>query len=52
MFVFPLSSQLIRMNNERFAIPELLFHPSDVGIQEMGIPEAIIHVMSKLDEGK
>ena len=43
--------QMIRMNNERFAVPELLFHPSDVGIQEMGIPEAIIYVLSKLDEG-
>ncbi|KAL8581743.1 hypothetical protein ACOMHN_043161 [Nucella lapillus] len=42
--------QLIRMNNERFAVPELLFHPSDVGIQEMGIAEAVIHVLSKLDE--
>ncbi|KAK7503270.1 hypothetical protein BaRGS_00005535 [Batillaria attramentaria] len=42
--------QTIRMNNERFAVPELLFHPSDVGIQEMGIPEAITHVLSKVDE--
>ena len=39
------------MNNERFAVPELLFHPSDVGIQEMGIAEAVVHVLSKLDEG-
>ena len=23
--------QILRMNNERFAVPELLFHPSDVG---------------------
>ncbi|XP_074643022.1 actin-related protein 6-like [Tubulanus polymorphus] len=36
------SEQIIRLNNERFAIPELLFHPSDVGIQETGIPEAIV----------
>ena len=28
------------MNNERFAVPEILFHPSDVGIQQMGLPEA------------
>lgn len=33
------------MNNERFAVPELLFHPSDIGIQQMGIPEAIVHVI-------
>lgn len=37
------AEQIIRMNNERFAIPEILFHPSDVGIHEMGIAEAIIH---------
>jgi actin-related protein 6 len=23
-------------------IPEILFHPSDIGIQQMGIPEAIV----------
>ena len=34
------------MNNERFAVPELLFHPSDIGIQQMGISEAIAHVIS------
>lgn len=36
------SEQIIRLNNERFTIPELLFHPSDIGINEMGIPEAIV----------
>jgi actin-related protein 6 len=34
------------MNNERFTIPELLFHPSDIGIKEMGIPEAIVDSIS------
>jgi len=33
--------QIIRMNNERIAVPEILFHPSDVGVQEMGLAEAI-----------
>lgn len=33
--------QTLRLTNERFAVPELLFHPSDVGIRQMGIPEAI-----------
>jgi len=37
------SEQIIRLNNERFSVPELLFHPSDIGIKEMGIPEAIVH---------
>lgn len=39
--------QVIRMNNERFTVPELLFHPSDIGIQQMGISEAIVHVIEK-----
>ncbi len=43
--------QIIRMNNERFSIPEILFHPSDVGIQEMGLSEAIVHCIENLDEG-
>lgn len=41
-----LEQQTLRLNNERFAIPELLFHPSDVGIPQMGIPEAIMHSIS------
>ena len=35
--------QCLRLSNERFAIPELLFHPSDIGINQMGIPEAVLH---------
>ncbi|KAK3886040.1 hypothetical protein Pcinc_009787 [Petrolisthes cinctipes] len=42
--------QLIRLNNERFSIPELLLFPSDVGIQEMGITEAIVHSINKCPE--
>ncbi|CAH1396441.1 unnamed protein product [Nezara viridula] len=34
--------QKLRLNNERFAVPELLFTPSDIGINEMGIAEAVI----------
>ncbi|KAM9471210.1 actin-related protein 6 [Clarias gariepinus] len=42
--------QILRLTNERFAIPEILFHPSDIGIQEMGIPEAIVNSISKMPE--
>lgn len=38
--------QILRLANERFTIPELLFHPSDIGINQMGIPEAICHSVS------
>ena len=27
--------QIIRMNNERFTVPEILFNPSDIGIQQV-----------------
>jgi len=40
------------MNIERFAVPELLFHPSDVSISQMGIPEAIVHCVSLVDPSK
>ncbi|XP_075727815.1 actin-related protein 6 isoform X2 [Rhipicephalus microplus] len=42
------NEQLLRLNNERFMVPELLFHPSDIGIEEMGIPEAINYVVETL----
>ncbi|KAE8615181.1 hypothetical protein XENTR_v10008435 [Xenopus tropicalis] len=42
--------QILRLTNERFAVPEILFHPSDIGIQEMGIPEAIVHSINNLPE--
>ena len=42
--------QSILLNNERFSVPELLFNPSDVGIAQMGIPEAIAHSISLCDK--
>ncbi|XP_049579355.1 actin-related protein 6 isoform X1 [Syngnathus scovelli] len=42
--------QILRLANERFAVPEILFHPSDVGIQEMGIPEAIVDSVRSLSQ--
>ena len=37
-----ITEQIIRLNNERFSVPELLFTPSDVGIHQCGIPETIV----------
>ncbi|XP_053174758.1 actin-related protein 6 [Scomber japonicus] len=42
--------QILRLANERFAVPEMLFHPSDIGIQEKGLPEAIVHFRGSLPE--
>ena len=45
-----ISEQTIVLNNERFSVPEVLFNPSDVGIMQMGIAEAIAHCISLCDE--
>ncbi len=41
---------ILRMNNERFMVPEILFNPSDIGIQQMGIPEAVQLAVHTCDE--
>lgn len=40
-------AQVLDLNIERFCVPETLFSPSDIGISQMGIPEAINHAVSK-----
>jgi len=42
--------QVLVMNNERIAIPELLFNPSDIGVQQAGIPEAIVQAVNAVPE--
>lgn len=44
--------QVIRLTVERFTVPEILFHPSDVGISQMGLAEAIMYSVSKCPKGK
>lgn len=36
------------METERFTVPELLFHPSDVGIEQAGIAESISQCIQSL----
>uniref|UniRef100_A0A0R3S5M3 Splicing factor 3B subunit 4 n=1 Tax=Elaeophora elaphi TaxID=1147741 RepID=A0A0R3S5M3_9BILA len=43
--------QKLRVNVERFAVPETLFSPSDIGISQMGIPEAIATAVKKCPYG-
>ncbi|KAI9321391.1 actin-related protein Arp6 [Dichotomocladium elegans] len=45
----PSSEQILTMNNERFMIPEILMHPSDIGIPQAGIPEAITQSINACD---
>ena len=33
--------QVVRIANERFTVPEVLFRPSDIGINEAGISEMV-----------
>ncbi|XP_071941751.1 actin-related protein 6-like [Antedon mediterranea] len=42
--------QIVKMNNERFTTPEVLFHPSDIAIREMGVSEAIVDSISATPE--
>ncbi len=39
--------QAVRIANERFTVPEVLFRPSDIGINEAGVPEMIQQVVNK-----
>jgi len=41
--------QLVRMNNERFMVPEVLFRPSDIGITQMGLPEAVVQSINSCE---
>ena len=41
--------QILSLSNERISVPELLFHPSDIGLRQMGAAEAIADIISKLD---
>ncbi|XP_044764620.1 actin-related protein 6 [Coccinella septempunctata] len=34
--------QVLKLNNERFAVPEILFTPSDIGITSVGLVDCII----------
>lgn len=40
--------QFVRLANERFQVPEILFYPSDVGIDQVGVVEAIIDSINSL----
>lgn len=33
--------QVLTMNNERVSVPEILFHPTDIGLAQAGVAEAV-----------
>ncbi|KAI9503155.1 actin-like protein ARP6 [Coemansia spiralis] len=42
--------QVLPLNNERFAVPEALFHPEDVGVDQGGIHRAIVQAVNACPE--
>ncbi|SPO05551.1 related to actin-like protein [Cephalotrichum gorgonifer] len=39
---------VITLRNERFTVPELLFHPMDIGMRESGIPGLVMQSLAEL----
>ncbi|KAJ2724433.1 Actin- protein 6 [Coemansia sp. Benny D115] len=37
--------QVLRLGNERFAVPEALFHPEDVGLEQGGVHEMVFQAI-------
>lgn len=35
--------QVLSMNNERFMVPEALFHPTDIGMNQAGVLYIFLH---------
>lgn len=42
--------EVIPLGNERFVPAELLFYPSDIGLQEAGLPEVVMQSLEALPE--
>lgn len=40
--------QFVRLVNERFQVPEILFNPSDIGLRQVGLVEAIVDSIQSL----
>lgn len=36
---------ILMLDVERFSTPEVLFHPSDIGIKQAGVAEAIVQAV-------
>ena len=42
---------IMTLGNERFAVPELLFTPNDVGMKDAGLAEAVMQSLTALPTG-
>ncbi|GMH39782.1 hypothetical protein BSKO_07680 [Bryopsis sp. KO-2023] len=41
-----IKEQVLVVNNERFMVPEVLFNPSDIGIEQAGLAETIVQAVN------
>ena len=42
---------VMTLGNERFAVPELVFNPGDIGMKQAGLPETVMQSLSGLPPG-
>jgi actin-related protein 6 len=42
------SDQILLMENERFSVPELVFRPSDIGMEQAGLGECVADAIESL----
>jgi len=47
----PNTEDVLTLRNERFVVPELLFHPSDIGLRQPGLADLIMQSLSVLPIG-
>lgn len=45
------AEEVMTLGNERFAVPELLFNPGDIGMKQAGLPETVLQSLSGLPPG-
>lgn len=46
---FIYDTQLLVMETERFSVPELLFHPMDIGLRQVGVADAALQSLSAVE---
>lgn len=44
------TAQVMYMNNERFSVPETIFRPDDIGLEQSGIAPAVANSIALLPE--
>jgi actin-related protein 6 len=45
------AEDVLVLGNERFTVPEILFHPRDIGMEQLGLAETVMQSLSALPTG-